>query len=578
MKRLGQRIGQQLQALKASAFERPMLLRIYMLAVLLNSLVFYLLPPGYYDRDANLLHMVLVLALFPATLVHAWMPWIVHTVSAFSLLLVGYVAANTGGVNSTTLIWLSVLAIVVLMLLDARAMAVWVVLILATIFGLVAAIDLGWVSPVAHVGKQGVPWTLMNYLLASLSLMTAVVIYEQMHRQQQQELDQRNAELRATHHALIQAQAHKDEFVAAVGHELRTPMNAILGFNGVLRRELADQPDQVEVVDHIRRSTAHLLQVINDILDFSQLQVGKLSLHPTDIGLKALVDEALERYRVRARDKGLVLEAELDPALPPLIHADRQRLQQMLHNLLDNAVKFTEKGHVRLHMRALDGRLRIEVQDSGPGIAPERQAHIFNRFEHADIQTNRAYGGTGLGLALCEKLTRLQGGSIGVQSQPGQGALFWIELPLQAGSVCDETAAAQEALPPAPPLRILVVDDNAVNLQVAQLQLKSIWPDVQVVAAQSGAQALQLLDTEAFDVALLDMVMPEMDGLQLTQQIRKRFPAITARMPVLALTANTNPIEREQCLDAGMDDVLHKPLDIETMRRVILAALRKVRA
>lgn len=578
MKRLGQRIGQQLQALKARAFERPMLLRIYMLAVLLNSLVFYLLPPGYYDRDANLLHMVLVLALFPATLVHAWMPWIVHTVSAFSLLLVGYVAANTGGVNSTTLIWLSVLAIVVLMLLDARAMAVWVVLILATIFGLVAAIDLGWVSPVAHVGKQGVPWTLMNYLLASLSLMTAVVIYEQMHRQQQQELDQRNAELRATHHALIQAQAHKDEFVAAVGHELRTPMNAILGFNGVLRRELADQPDQVEVVDHIRRSTAHLLQVINDILDFSQLQVGKLSLHPTDIGLKALVDEALERYRVRARDKGLVLEAELDPALPPLIHADRQRLQQVLHNLLDNAVKFTEKGHVRLHMRALDGRLRIEVQDSGPGIAPERQAHIFNRFEHADIQTNRAYGGTGLGLALCEKLTRLQGGSIGVQSQPGQGALFWIELPLQAGSACDETAAAQEALPPAPPLRILVVDDNAVNLQVAQLQLKSIWPDVQVVAAQSGAQALQLLDTEAFDVALLDMVMPEMDGLQLTQQIRKRFPAITARMPVLALTANTNPIEREQCLDAGMDDVLHKPLDIETMRRVILAALRKVRA
>ncbi len=578
MKRLGQRIGQQLQALKASAFERPMLLRIYMLAVLLNSLVFYLLPPGYYDRDANLLHMVLVLALFPATLVHAWMPWIVHTVSAFSLLLVGYVAANTGGVNSTTLIWLSVLAIVVLMLLDARAMAVWVVLILATIFGLVAAIDLGWVSPVAHVGKQGVPWTLMNYLLASLSLMTAVVIYEQMHRQQQQELDQRNAELRATHHALIQAQAHKDEFVAAVGHELRTPMNAILGFNGVLRRELADQPDQVEVVDHIRRSTAHLLQVINDILDFSQLQVGKLSLHPTDIGLKALVDEALERYRVRARDKGLVLEAELDPALPPLIHADRQRLQQVLHNLLDNAVKFTEKGHVRLHMRALDGRLRIEVQDSGPGIAPERQAHIFNRFEHADIQTNRAYGGTGLGLALCEKLTRLQGGSIGVQSQPGQGALFWIELPLQAGSVCDETAAAQEALPPAPPLRILVVDDNAVNLQVAQLQLKSIWPDVQVVAAQSGAQALQLLDTEAFDVALLDMVMPEMDGLQLTQQIRKRFPVITARMPVLALTANTNPIEREQCLDAGMDDVLHKPLDIETMRRVMLAALRKVRA
>ena len=564
-------------SLQHRSLERLTLLRLYLLGVLLNSLMFYLMPPGYYDRNANLLHMLLVMALLPATRVVAWRAWIVHLVSALSLLLVTYIAAHTGGVNSTAMIWLSVIAVAVLMLQGARAMALWIVLILATIFGLEAAIYRGWVSAVAHVGTQGVPWTLMNYLLASLSLMLVVVIYDRMHQKQLQELDRRNSELRATHHALIQAQAHKDEFVAAVGHELRTPMNAILGFNSVLRRELADRADQVEVVDHIRRSTTHLLQVVNDILDFSQLQAGRLSLHPTDFAVQALVEEALHPHQPKARQKGLWLQAVIDQALPPVWHADRQRLLQVLHNLLDNAIKFTAQGGVDLRIKAHGTRLRVEVQDTGPGIATQRQAHIFNRFEHADVQTNRAYGGTGLGLALCDQLTRLLGGRIGVQSQPGQGALFWLDLPLQAGEpqAC-QTPADEDTLQDQP-LEILVVDDNAVNLQVAQLQLQKVWPQARITAASSGAQALELLDTQRFDVALVDMVMPEMDGLQLTAQIRQRFPAITAKMPVLALTANTNPIEREQCLAAGMDEVLHKPMDLDALRRVVSRQIRKAR-
>ena len=578
MKPLQQALPVFVATLLERPFERLTLLRLYLLGVVLNSLMFYLLPPGYYDRNANLVHMLLVLALLPASRVVAWRPWIVHGVSALSLVLVTYIAAHTGGVNSTAMIWLSVLAVAVLMLLGARAMAVWIVLILATIFGLEAAIYRDWVSPVAHVGPQGVPWTLMNYLLASLSLMLVVVIYDRLHQQQLQELDRRNQELRATHHALIQAQAHKDEFVAAVGHELRTPMNAILGFNGVLRRELADRPDQVEVVDHIRRSTTHLLQVVNDILDFSQLQAGRLSLHPTNFSLQALIEETLHKHLPQARQKGLQLQVEIDPALPAFVHADRQRLRQVLHNLLDNAIKFTAQGRVDLRLQARGSRWRVEVQDSGPGIAAERQAHIFNRFEHADIQTNRTYGGTGLGLALCERLTRLLGGSIGVQSQPGQGALFWLDLPLTAAEPqASEIPEADDALQDQA-LEILVVDDNAVNLQVAQLQLQKVWPQARITTAASGAQALQLLDTQRFDLALVDMVMPEMDGLQLTTQIRQRFPAITAQMPVLALTANTNPVEREQCLAAGMDDVLHKPMDVDVLRRVVSRQVRKARA
>lgn len=548
------------------------LLRVYLLMVLANSLVFYVLPLGSYNHDVNLWHAAAVLLLWgvlrrPAHFVHA--------TTALSWVLLLYVTANTGGVNSTTPIWFSILAVAVLMLLGPRAMLVWMVLILLSIVGMREAIVLGWVDSLPYAGPEGVPWTLMNYMLVTVCLMFTVLLFDNLHQWQLAELHRRNDELRATHQALREAQAHKDEFVAAVGHELRTPMNAILGLNGVLHAELSDRPEQAEVVEHIRRSTRHLLQVVNDILDFSQLQAGKLVLHPVDFALAGLVEEALHRHRPRAQAKGLALQADIDPGLPPFAHGDRQRLLQVLSNLLDNAIKFTAEGRVDLRLRAQGAGLRVEVQDTGLGIPQERQAHIFNRFEHADVQTNRTYGGTGLGLTLCQQLTHLLGGQIGVHSQPGQGALFWLELPLHLAQSAQPDDVADLLVDEA--LRILVVDDNAVNLQVAQLQLQRIWPHAQITTAQSGAGALQWLDTQAFDVALVDMVMPEMDGITLTRQIRQRFPADTAHMPILALTANTHAPEHEQCLTAGMADVLHKPVENEVLQRVISRHIRKAR-
>jgi CheY-like chemotaxis protein len=338
-------------------------------------------------------------------------------------------------------------------------------------------------------------------------------------------------------------------------------MNAILGFNGVLRQELADEPEQVLVVDHIRRTTEHLLQVVNDILDFSQLQAGKMPLYPVDFELSALAEEALAGQRAKATEKGLSLSLHIDPALPQRVHADRQRLLQILRNLLGNALKFTDRGEVSLRITAQGDRLRWEVTDSGCGIAPARQAHIFRRFEHADVQTTRAHGGTGLGLSICEKLVHLQGGQIGVKSQVGQGAQFWFDTPLKAAL----QAVPEPMLTPADgtneALRILVVDDNAINRMVARLQLQKCWPQAQVVTADSAAEALSLLTESVFDVALVDMVMPEMDGMQLTQAIRQRWVTQAAHMPIIALTANTNPVDRQRCLDAGMCDVLSKPMD-----------------
>jgi len=557
---------------------RQSLLATYLVAASLTSLVFYLFPSGYYARNANLLFSILNLGLLPLIGVRWLFTPLVHVVTLLSLVLVTYIASQTGAINSSSLVWLNVLAVPVLLLQGPRAALVWIAIVLATILALLVGALTGHLDSRVQLTQQAVPWALMNQALAMANLMLAVRLYDYLHEQQLQQLHVRNEEMERTHEALLQAQAHKDEFVAAVGHELRTPMNAILGFNGVLRQELAEQPEQVEVVDHIRRSTDHLLQVVNDILDFSQLQAGQLMLHPEDFELQALIDEALQADRDKALEKGLVWRGTRDPALPARVRADRQRLLQILRNLLGNALKFTPHGEVLLRVHAEQGRLNFEVCDTGRGIALDQQAHIFRRFEHADVQTTRAYGGTGLGLSICEKLVQLHGGQIGVRSREGHGATFWFHVPLLPASAASPMPQLNEALSESEALRILVVDDNAMNLMVARLQIQKCWPRADIVTLDSAAKALVLLDEQAFDVALVDMIMPDMDGMALTRQIRHQFPALTARMPILALTANTNPVERQRCLDAGMDDVLDKPMDLQLLVHSVSHHVLKARS
>jgi signal transduction histidine kinase/ActR/RegA family two-component response regulator len=562
---------------RPDGFLRQEMLTIYLMLVSFSTLFGFLFTPVLWVSWANLTVSILAVCLLFVVRVRALFATIVHTVMALLVLLTIFTASQTGGINSTSVVWLSVLSVAVLLLLGRGATLVWIGIMLMSIMLLTWLTWKGWVNSHVQTASSVVNWAWLNHLLALLNLMMGVRIYEHLQQVQLRKLNQRNDDILATHQALILAQAHKDEFVAAVGHELRTPMNAILGFNGVLRRELVDDPEQLAVVGHIRRSTEHLLQVVNDILDFSQLQAGQLRLNPQDYVLQGLIDELEKRYGDKARSKGVALKMSCDPALPMRLHGDRSRLSQILNNLVDNAIKFTSQGVVQVRMLRQADALRVEVQDSGRGIAPERQQHIFRRFEHADVQTNRAYGGTGLGLTLCEKLVMLHGGQIGVQSQPGQGATFWLEIPLTPAQ--DQTAQAQlsddglvgEAL------RMLVVDDNTVNLMVAQLQLQKCWPKAQITTVDSAAKALNLLDTQMFDVALVDMIMPEMDGLELTQKIRDQYPDKAAKMPILALTANTNPVDRDKCLAAGMSEVLHKPMDTLVLLRTVGQQVRRSR-
>jgi CheY-like chemotaxis protein len=267
-------------------------------------------------------------------------------------------------------------------------------------------------------------------------------------------------------------------------------------------------------------------------------------------------------FEALAAQKGISFALQTEAIRRTWVSGDSQRLQQIIRNLLDNALKFTAQGHIELRAQKAGTDFLFEVQDSGIGIAQDRQSEIFHRFEHADIQTNRQYGGTGLGLSICERLVNLQGGVIGVTSQLGTGSKFWFLLPLKTVKpLDDEKIQLWKQEISHRELNVLVVDDNSVNLMVAQLALKRQIPMVQVYPASSGAQALEILQDVPMDLALVDMIMPEMDGLELTRRIRHTIAKPRCDLPILALTATTNPVDREQCLNAGMDDVVTKPID-----------------
>jgi signal transduction histidine kinase/ActR/RegA family two-component response regulator len=476
--------------------------------------------------------------------------------------LLAYITSQTGASNSPAMVWMTILAIPALLLLGRRWAIFWLGFILFICLLQYLAVMRGWLSGAVNTTESTVFWVLLNKVVVMLSLMLAVDFYARLNQNQINEVEQRSHKLEQTQATLLQTQSHKDEFIASVGHELRTPMNAILGLNGVLLAELSADPARVRIAEHIRDSTQQLLHVVNDILDFSQLEASRLVLVPKPVQLEKCLRESLRHFETRAQLKGLSTTWQFQPGLPSWVLLDSHRMHQILGNLLDNAIKFTPQGGIRVVVGMQGTQLRLEVHDTGLGIPPDQQKNIFNRFEHADIQTNRAYGGTGLGLAICEKLVGLHGGRIGVHSTPLQGSQFWFELPLQTAQVPVELEASFSAnLPNHRALHFLLVDDDTVNRMVGELVIQKSWPDATITTASSGKEALDLLNTLPVDVVLMDMVMPDMDGMETTRRLRTHPNPSVANLPVLGLTANNNSQDHLQCMQAGMNAVMTKPID-----------------
>ena len=535
-----------------------------------NAFVFNLLPAVGYDARIIWVVTGLLWLMLPAVRSKRLFPWVIHAALLLLLAMLTYKASKTGAIQSSVMVWMCIMTVPVLFFLGSRGALFW----LMVVFGI--NIGLTWLAlqdaqPLIAVNQATILYAVANHLMAAVTVMIMVRLYDRLTQAQTQVVASRNDALEQAQAQMVIAQAHKDEFVAAMGHELRTPMNAILGLNGLLQDEFANDAKGLETVGHIRRSTEHLLQVVNDILDYSQLQSGQMVFFPAACDVRALLHESLAPLQQRATLKGLTWTLLVTDNTPHTLWLDGHRLTQVVRHLVDNAIKFTAQGGVSVKVDWIDHHVQVQVQDTGRGIPVQRQAQIFNRFESADLQTTKDFGGTGLGLTLCERLVALQGGHIGVQSQPAAGALFWFEWPV-AQPLTDAPAQPASALPSDAVFDVLVVDDNAMNLMITQMQIHAAWPQAKVTTATSGAQALALLSSQRFDLAMIDMVMPEMDGLALTRALRALDPPVH-KLPVVALTANTNPIDEQHCLAAGMDMVLHKPINPKHLVNTITRAM-----
>jgi CheY-like chemotaxis protein/HPt (histidine-containing phosphotransfer) domain-containing protein len=386
----------------------------------------------------------------------------------------------------------------------------------------------------------------------------------------------------AEHYATKEAAKLREQFMANMSHEIRTPLNAIVGFCNLLSRSRLNDRER-ELSDNIQLASENLLSIVNDILDFSKIEAGMLILEKVPFDPNGLFYSVQQMFVEKAKQKNLSLDVHLAPGLPEQVVGDPTRLTQILINLIGNALKFTERGGIVVSVvpisRAHSSRrltLRIEVRDSGIGIPADQLERIFERFTQSDEQTTRIYGGTGLGLSIVKGLVGAMHGVISVQSETGKGSLFTVLLPFSLETdnspVVKTPLAAPVIVPESLDIRLLVAEDNPMNRRVVELLFEE-WK-CHFMMVHNGREAVDLLTQapKSFDLVLMDIHMPEMDGYEATRQIRNK---LGLNIPIVAMTAHALAGEREKCMQLGMNDYIAKPIREQELRQMIARFAKK---
>jgi signal transduction histidine kinase/ActR/RegA family two-component response regulator len=505
----------------------------------------------------------------------------VHAVYQTTLMfLIYYNAAMTYGVSSSMLVFMGVVPMLPVFTVG-RNWAIFWVLLSFVLLGLLLTAQLQGYLPM----RPGQDWhnllqSAVCIVVLEFTQIILVFVYDSANSQNLVQLRRNNLRLGKLSSALLVADSHKDKFLAMVSHDMRTPLNAVIGYLGLLHDNKQLSEESKDFVNSAQHAAAHLLTVINDLLDFSQIRLGQLTLHPQVINLPLVLRQTFHTLSNQAQEAQLAYRLDIRPEVPKWVLLDQNRLSQMLINLLGNAIKFTPKGHVQMQVSVVSSPQHLElvcrIEDTGIGMSPSQQERIYQPFIQVhDVNTSLRLSeparGNGLGLAITHSLVKSHQGRLHLKSELGQGSVFTLYLPLTISAKPANPAPAFNLATSqdASPIHVLVVDDNDVNRLVVSTTLMRSFPHAIIEQAANGQQGLDKMRATAFDLVLIDLVMPDMDGSEVVALVRSSCPEPFRSVPVIALTANVAQDAVDRCNAAGVNEVLAKPFDRQTLIRAV---------